>query len=123
MIPRMIRAPAASATCDDSRRCVTSSRADQDSTQVVSDPVVDGLVKVADEIKLPAKEAGRLVQLAVKEGNLVRAGQVIGKIDDSEPVMQKKAAECRLRGRLQTLEGRRRNPLCQSPGRRRQSEL
>ncbi len=59
----------------------------------VSNPQVAGLVKVADEIKLPAKEPGVLVQLAVREGNLVRAGQVIGKIDDSEPVMQKEAAQ------------------------------
>jgi multidrug efflux pump subunit AcrA (membrane-fusion protein) len=58
----------------------------------VSDPVVEALVKVADEIKLPAKEPGVLVQLAVKEGMQVRAGQVIAKIDDSEPVMTKKAA-------------------------------
>jgi membrane fusion protein, multidrug efflux system len=68
-----------------------SSRAGQESAQV-GDPVIPGLVKVADEIKLPAKEAGVLVQLAVQEGNFVRAGQVIGKIDDSQPLMQKKAA-------------------------------
>ncbi|HEX3601602.1 MAG TPA: HlyD family efflux transporter periplasmic adaptor subunit [Lacipirellulaceae bacterium] len=61
-------------------------------TAPVSDPVVTGLVKVADEIKLPGKEAGVLVQLAVQEGNIVRRGQVIGKIDDSQPQMQKKAA-------------------------------
>jgi multidrug efflux pump subunit AcrA (membrane-fusion protein) len=58
----------------------------------VSDPVISGLVKVADEIKLPGKEAGVLVQLGVQEGNLVHANQVIGKIDDSQPLMQKKAA-------------------------------
>jgi multidrug efflux pump subunit AcrA (membrane-fusion protein) len=64
----------------------------------VSDPVISGLVKVADEIKLPAKEAGVLLQLAVQEGNLVRSGQVIGKIDDSQPQMQKKAADAAYRG-------------------------
>jgi multidrug efflux pump subunit AcrA (membrane-fusion protein) len=58
----------------------------------VSDPVVSGLVKVADEIKLPGKEAGVLVQLSVLEGNQIRKGQVIGKIDDSQPQMQKQAA-------------------------------
>ena len=47
---------------------------------------------MADQIKLPAKEPGVLVQLAVKEGTQVKAGQVIGKIDDSEPQMKKKAA-------------------------------
>jgi multidrug efflux pump subunit AcrA (membrane-fusion protein) len=63
----------------------------QDSTQITN-PVIQGLVKVADSIKLPAKEPGVLVQLAVKDGAFVRANQVLGKIDDSEPLMQKKAA-------------------------------
>jgi multidrug resistance efflux pump len=69
-----------------------SSRADQDSSQI-SNPVVAGLVKVADEIKLPAKEPGVLVHLAAHEGVTVRTGEVIGKIDDSEPQMQRKAAQ------------------------------
>jgi multidrug efflux pump subunit AcrA (membrane-fusion protein) len=64
----------------------------------VSDPVISGLVKVADEIKLPAKEAGVLLQLGVQEGNQVRSGQVIGKIDDSQPQMQKKAAAAAYQG-------------------------
>jgi multidrug efflux pump subunit AcrA (membrane-fusion protein) len=55
-------------------------------------PVIHGVVRVADQIKLPAKEPGVLVQLAVKEGTQVKAGQVIGKIDDSEPQMKKVAA-------------------------------
>src|SRR4051812_2070135 len=55
-------------------------------------PVVKGVVRVADQIKLPAREPGVLVQLSVKEGTQVKAGQVIGKIDDSEPVIKKKAA-------------------------------
>lgn len=63
----------------------------QDSTQI-KDPTIVGLVKVADSVKLPAKEPGVLVQLAVKDGAIVKAGQVIGKIDDSEPQMQKEAA-------------------------------
>lgn len=56
-------------------------------------PVENAVVKVAKEIKLPAKEPGVLVQLDAREGNQVRAGQVIAKIDDSEPLMQKKAAQ------------------------------
>jgi len=69
----------------------------QDSTQI-KDPTIVGLVKVADSVKLPAREPGVLVQLAVKDGAIVKAGQVIGKIDDSEPVMQKKAAEAAYAG-------------------------
>lgn len=73
------------------------SYADEPSPQM-ADPVVKGLVKVQDHIKLPAKEPGVLIQLAVKEGSQVRAGQVIGKIDDSEPQMQKRAASAAYAG-------------------------
>src|SRR5215212_9501662 len=55
-------------------------------------PIIHGVVRVADQIKLPAKEPGVLVQLAVKEGTQVKAGQVIAKIDDSEPQIKRKAA-------------------------------
>lgn len=67
-------------------------RAQQPSNQP-SNPEVKGMVRVADSIKLPGKEPGVLVQLSVKEGSLIRAGQVIGKIDDSEPQMKKIAAK------------------------------
>ena len=67
------------------------SHAQQPATQP-GNPVIKGVVRVADQIKLPAKEPGVLVQLAVKEGTQVKAGQVIGKIDDSEPQMKKVAA-------------------------------
>jgi multidrug efflux pump subunit AcrA (membrane-fusion protein) len=64
-----------------------------------TDPVVKGaMVKVADQIKLPAKEPGVLVQLNVKEGSQVRAGQILGKIDDSEPQMKKMAANAEYAG-------------------------
>ena len=70
---------------------VQSSYAQQPAAQPAN-PVIKGVVRVADQIKLPAKEPGVLVQLAVKEGSQVKAGQVIGKIDDSEPQMKKVAA-------------------------------
>lgn len=57
-----------------------------------TDPVVNGMVKVADQIKLPAMEAGVLVKLIPKEGIQVKAGEIIGNIDDREPQMKKKAA-------------------------------
>jgi multidrug efflux pump subunit AcrA (membrane-fusion protein) len=63
-----------------------------------SDPVVKAMVRVADQVKLPAKEPGVLVQMSVKEGTQVRAGQVIGKIDDSEPQMKKVAATAEYAG-------------------------
>jgi RND family efflux transporter MFP subunit len=58
-----------------------------------ANPVVTGWVKVADSVKLPAKEPGVLIHLVVKEGSQVTAGQVIGKIDDREIQTQMKAAE------------------------------
>jgi multidrug efflux pump subunit AcrA (membrane-fusion protein) len=68
-----------------------SSEADQYPGQS-GDPVVKGLVKVIERKKVSAQEPGVLVHLAVKEGTQVKAGQPIGRIDDSEPQMQKKAA-------------------------------
>src|SRR3954451_16550946 len=61
-------------------------------------PVIHGVVRVADQIKLPAKEPGVLVQLAVKEGMQAKVGEVIGKIDDSEPQMKREAALADYRG-------------------------
>jgi multidrug resistance efflux pump len=61
-------------------------------------PTALGLVKVAESIKLPAKEPGVLVQLSVQEGNNVKAGQVIGRIDDSEPQIQLVAASAAYKG-------------------------
>lgn len=59
-----------------------------------SDPLVyDCLVQFEDHIKVPAPEAGVLVQLAVKEGSQVRKDEVLAKIYDDEVQMQKKAAE------------------------------
>lgn len=63
-------------------------------TAAAEDPVLPGcLVKLDEDIKVPAPEAGVLVQLNVKEGSQVHAGEVLGKIYDEEVQMQKKAAE------------------------------
>jgi len=62
-----------------------------------ADAVVTGVVRVADHVKLPAKEAGVLSHLGEKEGSQVRAGQQIGKIDDREIQLQMEAAEHALR--------------------------
>jgi RND family efflux transporter MFP subunit len=71
--------------------------AQQPSTES-SNPTVPGLVKVSEVVKLPAKEPGVLVQLAVQEGYNVKSGQVIGRIDDSEPQMQLVAANAAYKG-------------------------
>src|SRR3954467_8553150 len=79
---------------------VHTSQAQQPAAQPNNSVIKDikGVVRVADQIKLPAKEPGVLVQLAVKEGMQVKAGQDIGKIDDSEPQMKREAALADYRG-------------------------
>jgi membrane fusion protein, multidrug efflux system len=63
------------------------------------DPLLYGcLVKLDEDIKVPAPEAGVLVQLAVKEGSQVHQGEVLGKIYDDEVRVQKEAAEYALGG-------------------------
>jgi multidrug efflux pump subunit AcrA (membrane-fusion protein) len=58
----------------------------------ITNPEIEALITVADVVKLPAKEAGVLVQLGVDEGDVVQKDQKIGQIDDSEAQIQKKAA-------------------------------
>src|SRR5882724_4697958 len=66
---------------------------------MASDPVLSGcFVKTQDDIKLAGKEAGVLTQLNVKEGSQVQAGDVLGKIDDSQPQLQKEAAQYAYKG-------------------------
>jgi membrane fusion protein, multidrug efflux system len=61
---------------------------------LAEDPTLSGcIVKLDEDIKVPAPEAGVLVLLSVKEGSQVRKGEVIGKIYDEEVQIQKKAAE------------------------------
>ena len=64
-----------------------------DADRYSSNPVLPAVVKLQDDIKLAAKEPGVIVHLAIEEGSQVRAGEEIGKIDDSEPQMQKEIAK------------------------------
>jgi multidrug efflux pump subunit AcrA (membrane-fusion protein) len=59
-----------------------------------TDPLLYGcLVRLDEDIKVPAPEAGLLVQLSVKEGSQVRQGEVLASIYDEEVKIQKQAAE------------------------------
>lgn len=51
------------------------------------------LVSLVDEAKLSAGEAGLLVEVAVKPGDRVTAGQVIARINDDQPQMAKLRAK------------------------------
>ena len=57
------------------RYCASRRRESQLPSSSSTDPVITGATfSVADSVKLPAKEPGVLVHLAVKEGTLVQAG-------------------------------------------------
>jgi RND family efflux transporter MFP subunit len=45
-------------------------------------------VELIHEAQVPGQEAGVLVELNVEEGDVVKAGQVLGRIDDTQPRMQ-----------------------------------
>ena len=50
------------------------------------------LVSIVEEARVPAREAGVLVELSVKEGDTVRRGGAIARIDDSQPRFEKQKA-------------------------------
>jgi macrolide-specific efflux system membrane fusion protein len=59
-----------------------------------SEPVLERcLVSLVEEAKVPAREPGVLVELTVREGATVRRGDVIAKIDDDQPQMEKRKAK------------------------------
>ena len=51
------------------------------------------LVSLIEDIQAPALEAGALAAVEVSEGQLVTAGQLIARIDDRQPALQKIAAQ------------------------------
>jgi multidrug efflux pump subunit AcrA (membrane-fusion protein) len=58
------------------------------------DPVLERcLVSLIEEAKVPAREGGVLVELRVREGDVVEKGVLIAKIDDSQPQMERRKAQ------------------------------
>jgi len=51
------------------------------------------LVSLVEEAKVPAREAGVLLELAIREGDGVRAGEMIARIDDNQAQMEKRRAK------------------------------
>lgn len=51
------------------------------------------LVSLIEDIQAPALEAGALTSVEVAEGDYVREGQLIAKIDDRQPTLQRIAAQ------------------------------
>lgn len=55
--------------------------------------ILHALVSSTDPIKLPAREAGSIMELAVKRGYEVKIGDIVGQIDESDAVTKKEIAE------------------------------
>jgi multidrug efflux pump subunit AcrA (membrane-fusion protein) len=59
-----------------------------------AEPVLEGcLVALIDEVKVPAREAGVIMKLAIRQGDLVAKGDVLAQIDDDQPQMERNRAE------------------------------
>lgn len=57
----------------------------------VGDPVIEHcLVSLIEEAQIPGREPGVVAALEAKEGMQVKAGTIIGRIDDSEPTALKR---------------------------------
>jgi multidrug efflux pump subunit AcrA (membrane-fusion protein) len=56
-----------------------------------------GLVKLIEEVDVPAREAGLLVTLHVKEGQIVKAGDPLAQLDDEQQRLAVSRAESELR--------------------------
>lgn len=58
------------------------------------EPVLEGcLVSLIDEVKVPTREAGVIMKLAIRQGDLVKRGDVLAEIDDDQPQMEKRRAQ------------------------------
>ncbi|MCA9245538.1 MAG: hypothetical protein KDA42_00455, partial [Planctomycetales bacterium] len=75
--------------------------ADQAAAQDLAERAITGpnptlphcLVTLKEEVAVPAQEPGVLVTLDVEEGSRVAPDQEIGRIDDSQPQIQRTLAE------------------------------
>ena len=62
-----------------------------------AEPVLERcLVSLVEEAKVPAREAGTLVELLAREGDVVAKGDVIARIDDRIPRQKLAQAEAQL---------------------------
>lgn len=65
-----------------------------ESESPANEPILSNcLVSLVEEAKVPAREAGVLVSLDIREGDTVTRGAVIAKIDDSQPQSDRRKAK------------------------------
>ncbi len=60
--------------------------------------IPSALVKLLEQVEVPAREAGTLEKLSVREGAMVAPGDSLGKIDDRTPAFDRSKAEIELAG-------------------------
>ena len=73
--------------------CVLLLRVNSLVAETPQEPVLTRcLVSVVEEARIPAREAGVLLELSVKEGDVVRRGGAIARIDDSQSRFEKQKA-------------------------------
>jgi len=59
-----------------------------------AEPVIEGcLVSLIDEVEVPAREAGVVMELVIRQGAVVAKGDVLARIDDDQPQMEKRRAQ------------------------------
>ncbi len=59
-----------------------------------AEPVLEGcLVSLIDEVKVPTREAGVIMRLAIRQGDVVKKGEILAEIDDAQPQMERRRAE------------------------------
>ena len=51
------------------------------------------LISLVEEARVPAREAGVLVELSIKEGDTLARGDTIARIDDSQPQFERRKAQ------------------------------
>ncbi len=56
------------------------------------------VVTLIEDVRVPAREAGVLVSLDAEKGQVVQAGEVLGRVDDSDAQVRKLIAESELKG-------------------------
>lgn len=55
--------------------------------------VVDGLVRLMESVDVPARSEGRLAKVLVKEGHLIKQGEILSRLDDAEVRLTLKRAQ------------------------------
>jgi len=72
----------------------TVARAVDAPPKTAAEPEIEGcLVSMIEEVKVPAREAGVIVELAVREGAVVSKDEILARIDDDQPQMEKRRAQ------------------------------